>query len=172
MRKDFLEIGKFVGSHGIKGLAKVQHWCDSAEFFAAFKTLYLKDNGGYTAVSVQSAKPHGNIMLLKLKGVETIEQAEEYRGKILYIKRSDARLEDGRYFIEEVIGCAVFDFNTKEPLGVLKDVTQNPANDIWHIEKDGKEYLMPAIKQFINKVDIDSEEAYVTAPKGIFDDED
>lgn len=171
MRKEFLEIGKFVGSHGIKGLAKVQYWCDSAEFFAAFKTLYLKENG-YNAVTVQSAKPHGNIILLKIKGVETIEQAEEYRGKILYLKRSDAHLEEGRYFIEEIIGCSVYDFNTKELLGKLKDITENPANDIWHIEKDGKEYLMPAIKQFINKVDIDKEEAYITPPKGIFYDED
>ncbi len=171
MRKDFLEIGKFVGSHGIKGLIKVQYWCDDAEFFASFKTLYLKDNSGYKPISVQSAKPHGNIILLKLKGVDTIEQAEEYRGNVVYIKRDDAVLEDGRYFIEEIIGCKVFDFNTKEQFGVLSDVTQNPANDIWHIEKDGKEYLMPAIPQFINKVDIDKEEAYITPPKGIFDDE-
>lgn len=171
MRKDFLEIGKIVGSHGIKGLAKVQYWCDDAEFFAKFKTFYLKKSGGYDAVIAESAKPHGNIILLKLKGVNTIEEAEQFRGNILYIKRDDAKLEEGRYFIEEIIGVKVYDFETKEFLGILKDVTENPANDIWHIEKDGKEYLFPAIKQFINKVDIEKEEAYITAPRGTFDDE-
>ena len=81
------------------------------------------------------------------------------------------KLEEGRYFIEEILGVRVYDFETKEFLGVLKDVTENPANDIWHIEKDGKEYLMPAIKQFINSVDIDKEEAYIKAPRGTFDNE-
>ncbi len=169
MKKEFLEIGKIVGVHGIKGFMKVQYWCDNAEFFCGFKKLYLNEN---ECLEVESSKPHSNIILLKAKGISTIEQAESYRGKVLFIKREDAVLDEDRHFIEEVIGCNVYDNETKELLGKITDVTQNPANDIWHIEKDGKEYLFPAIDEFVVSVDVEAEKAVIKVLKGIFDDED
>ena len=169
MKKKFLEIGKIVGVHGIKGYMKVQYWCDDTDFFCQFKNLYFNEN---EKLKIEISKPHGNIILLKAKGINTIEQAESYRGRVLFIKREDAILEEGRHFIEELIGCEVFDDENGDYLGKIIDVTQNPANDIWHIENNGKEYLLPAIDECIIKVDIDNEKAYIKALKGIFDDED
>lgn len=169
MKKEFLEIGKIVGVHGIKGFMKVQYWCDDTDFFCSFKNFYFDNK---EKLEVEYSKPHGNIVLLKAKGISTVELAESYRGKILLIKREDAQIQEGRHFIEELIGCSVYDNDSGEMLGKITDVTQNPANDIWHIEKDGKEYLLPAIDECIIKVDIEAEKAYIKVLRGIFDDED
>lgn len=169
MKKEFLEIGKIVGVHGLKGFMKVQYWCDDSDFFCSFKKFYLNEN---TVLDVESSKPHGNIILLKAKGISTIEEAESMRGKTLLIKREDAILEEGRHFIEEIIGCSVYDSENGELLGKLTDVTDNPANDIWHIEKEGREYLFPAIDEFIVSVDVETEKIVIKVLKGIFDDED
>ena len=77
---------------------------------------------------------------MKIDGIATVEEAMKYKNTILYIKREDADIGD-RYFIQELIGCSVYHSETKELLGKITDVTQLPANDIWHISKDGKEYL-------------------------------
>ena len=168
MKKDFLEIGKIVGVHGIKGIMRVQPWCDDASFFCSFKRFYLNNN---TELQVEISKPHGNVMLLKVKDIDTVEQAETLRGNILLISRDDAKLPEGRHFIEELIGCKVYDQENDTLLGKITDVTQNPANDIWHIVNNGKEYLHPAIDDCIISIDVEKEIAVIKPLKGIFDDE-
>ena len=81
MKKQYLDSGKIVGTHGIKGEVRIDPWCDSPEFLCAFKKLYL-DNKGEAFIEVKS-RPHKNITLAKIKGVDTIEQAEKLRGKIV-----------------------------------------------------------------------------------------
>ena len=101
-----------------------------------------------------------------------IETAEKYRGKVLYIKRDDASLPEGRYFVSEIIGSSVFDTDSGELLGTLCDVSETGANDVWHIKNDGREYLVPAIPSVIVSVDIEKERIELRPLKGIFDDED
>ena len=104
MIKDYLEIGQIVGTHGVRGELRVQPWCDSPEFFKKFKTLYY-DAHGEKSVGVVCARPHGNIALLRLDGCDTVEKAASLRGKVLYMRRSDAHLKKGDWFIAELIGC-------------------------------------------------------------------
>ncbi len=170
MKKRFLEAGKIVGTHGIRGMVRIQPWSDSPEFLSDFETLYL-DKDGVSAVRVGSVKPHGNVSLAKFEGVETIEQAEALRGKTVYISREDVELPDGRYFISDIIGSEVFDISGAR-LGQLCDVSETGANDVWHIKNDGKEYLVPAIDEVIVSVDVDEERIVLNPMKGIFDDED
>ena len=108
---------------------------------------------------------------MKIDGITTVEEAMKYKNSVLYIKREDADIGD-RYFIQELIGCEVYHSETKEVLGRIANVTQLPANDIWHIVKDGKEFLVPAVEQVIVKVNVLDEVAYINPMKGIFDDED
>ena len=171
MKKQFLETGKIVGTHGIRGQVRILPWCDSPEFLCDFKKLYLDENG-QEALAVASAKPHGNIVIATIKGIDTIEAAERYRNRVLYINRRDVRLEAGRYFIDDLIGCAVFDTDSMELLGELSDVSQTGANDVWHIKRGEKEYLIPNIPDVVKKVDIDAERIEIRVMKGIFDDED
>ena len=103
MIKDYLEIGQIVGTHGVRGELRVQPWCDSPEFFKKFKTLYY-DAHGEKSAGVVGARAHGNIALLRLDGCDTVEKAASLRGKVLYIRRSDAHLKKGDWFIAELIG--------------------------------------------------------------------
>ncbi len=168
--KKYLETGKIVGTHGVKGMVRVQAWSDSGEFLKNFKTFYTDDKGE-KSLKVNSVTPHGNVVLIAFKDVDTIEKAEALRNKIIYIDRNDVKLPKGRYFIDDLIGCSVFDADTNELLGELSDVSQTGANDVWHIKKGDKEYLVPAIDEVIVSVDIENENTVIRPLKGILDDE-
>lgn len=172
MIKEFLEIGKIVSTHGIKGEVRVQPWCDSGEFIKQFKTLYF-DKHGKKSISVLSCRPHGNVVIMGLDGVDTPEKAQEQRGKVLYIRRSDAKLKKGQYFIAELIGCKVVDADNEEKqYGVISDVSETGANDVWHIKGvDGKEYLIPSIPQVVIDTDVEEGIVKITPLRGIFDEE-
>lgn len=166
----FIECGQIVNTHGVRGEVKVNPWCDSPKFLLQFKKFYLNNNGTRELTCV-SSRVANNVVLMKLDGITTVEEAMKYKNAVLYIKREDADIGD-RYFIQELIGCQVLCNETKEVLGKITNVTQLPANDIWHIEKNGKEYLVPAIEQVIVSVNVADEVAYINPMKGIFDDED
>lgn len=168
--KRYLETGKIVGTHGVKGMVRVQAWSDNGEFLKKFKTFYT-DCEGKNSLKATSVTPHGNVVLIGFKGIDTIEKAEALRNKVIYIDRNDVKLPKGRYFISDLIGCSVFDTDTNEILGTLSDVSQTGANDVWHIKKDDKEYLVPAIDEVIVSVDIENQNAIIRPLKGIFDDE-
>lgn len=173
MIKSYLEIGEIVGTHGVRGEIRVNPWCDTPDFMTKFKTLYFDSNGG-CAVQVKSARPHGNIVLLTINGVDTVEKAQKLRGKVLYMKRSDAKLPKGKYFIAELIGCKVYDADDEaKRYGTLTDVSPTGANDVWHITDDGgKEYLIPAIPDVVISTEVESDRIIIRPLKGIFDDED
>ena len=171
MKKEYLETGKIVGTHGVKGTVRVQPWCDSGDFLKQFKYIYTDKNGD-NKIAVSSVQPHGNIVLMNFKGIDTIEKAETLRNKVIYIARKDVKLPEGRYFIDDLTGCTVTDADSGNTLGILTDVSSTGANDVWHITANGKEYLVPAIDEVIVSVDTDNEAIFIKPLKGIFDDED
>ena len=170
MLNKYLQAGKVVGTHGIRGEMRVEVWCDSPEFLAKFKKLYT-DKGGNGVFKVKS-RAHGNICLVKADGVDSIESAEKYRGRVLYIDRADCKLPKGSYFITDIIGCVAVSFDTNEEYGTVCDVSQTGANDVWHIKRNDNEYLIPNVPEFVKKVDIEDGKVYITPLKGTFDDED
>ena len=172
MIKDFLAVGQIVGTHGVRGEMRINPWADSPDFLKQFKTLYY-DAEGKSSVKVISARPHGNIVLMKLEGIDTVEAASVMRNKRLYMRRADARLDDGVYFIEELIGCDVIDADDEsKQYGKISDVSETGANDVWHITDDGgKEYLIPAIPSVVIDTDVKENRVLIRPMKGIFDDE-
>ena len=169
MKKEFLEVGQVVGTHGVRGTMRVKPWSDESDFLSDFKRVYL--DKGETELKIVSAKAHGNVTLLDIKGIDSIEKAEALRGKVLTVSRDDIALPEGRYFVDELMGCAVTDADTGENLGTITDVSKTGANDVWHITKGGNEYLIPAIESVIVSVDVEKEIAVLRPLKGIFDDE-
>lgn len=170
MIKEYLEIGKITSTHGIKGEMRVQPWCDTPEYMKSFKTLYL-DKKGEKPITVKS-RPNGNMVIMKIQGVDTVESAAEYRNKVIYMKRSDAKLPDGTWFIQELIDCTVIDADNEGIVyGAISDVSQTGANDVWHIKKDDKEYLIPAIPDVVIDTDVVKGIIKIRPLKGIFDDE-
>lgn len=169
MLKQFLEIGQIVSTHGVKGELRVNPWCDTPEFMKKFKTLYFDDKGE-NAVKVVICRPHGNIVILKLEGIDTVEQAQKLRNKVLYMSRKDAKIKKGDWFIQDLIGCTVYDADDNSVIyGTLTDVAQTGANDIWFITNNGKEYIIPAIKDVVINVDVENDSVFIKPLKGIFD---
>lgn len=170
MIKEFLEGGKIVGTHGVIGEMRVECWCDSPQFLAQFKTLYFEQ--GREKVKVK-ARAHKNMVLIKIPTVDTIEQADAYRGKILYIKRSDIKLEEGVNFVQDLIGLEVTDSDTNEVYGTVNDVLRTGSNDVYEMKgTDSKMYYIPAIPDIVDEIDIKGNKIMITPMKGLFSDED
>ena len=171
MIKKYLELGQIVSTHGIKGEMRFNPWCDSPDFVKKFKTLYY-DNKGEKSVKVVSARPHGNVVILMLDGIDDVDKAKALKNTILYMKRSDALLPKGTWFLQELFDCTVIDDNNGKILGTIIDVSETGANDVWHIKTpNGSEVLIPAIKQVIVNVDVESGIVKINPIKGLFEDE-
>jgi len=170
MISDFLEIGTIVGTHGIRGELRVNPACDSPEFFAGFDVLYY-DAQGSDPVRILGARTNKNIALLRLEGVDSIEAAQPLRGRTLFFRRADAQLEKGRYFIAELLGCEVYDVDDPTlRYGVIGDVSQTGANDVWHIRTDnGNEVLIPVIDAVVKSVDIEAGRVEVVMLEGLLE---
>lgn len=169
MIKQFLETGKITGTHGLKGEVRVQPWADSPEFLAEFDELYL--DKGAKKIEIKAARVHKNMLIMKINGVDTIDDAEKLRNKILYMDRDDVELEEGAYFIQDLIGLDVLDDETGEKIGILAEVTETGANDVYHIKTDeGKVYLIPAIPDVVKDISLEDGAIRVFKMKGLFDE--
>lgn len=171
MKKQFLEAGKIVGVHGLKGEVRIDPWCDGPEFLTKFPCLYDK-NG--TAHTVRSGKVHKNVAIIGFADVKTVEEAEKLRGMVVYINKEDAKLPEGVYFVQDLIGLEAVDAADGTRYGVLTDVIQTGANDVYQITKDGKDYLIPKIPEVVTSVDIEGGRVLINTGivGGLFDDED
>ena len=167
----YLETGKIVGTHGIKGELRVEPWCDSPAFLTQFETLYAKN--GATVLKVNSARVLKNIVLMQLNGVTTVEQADKLRGTVLYINRNDVTLPEGRYFISDLLGLRVCDADNAEICyGNITDVLKTGANDIYQVTDDAQKcYLIPVIDDVVIETDLTAGIVRIRPMKGIFDDE-
>ena len=171
MKQQYIETGVITGTHGVRGELRVQPWCDTPEDLTIHKQLFLDAAGG-ESLKITNARAHKQMVILKVKGIDTVEAAEALRGKTLYLSRKSLKLREGQYLIADLIGCAVYDSADHTLLGKITDVSRTGANDVWHVQKDGQEYLIPAIPPVIDRVDVDNDEVFITPLKGIFDHED
>ena len=105
MGKDLLELGKVVAIHALKGEIRLQPWCDTPDFAAGFKKVYLDGE----PIKVRSARPHKNIVIMQLDGINTPEAAQALVNKVLYISRDQVKLPKGTYFVADLIGLKVVD---------------------------------------------------------------
>ena len=170
MEKSFLELGEIVGTHGVRGELRFNPWCDTPDFVKNFKTLYF-DNGGKKPVAVLSSRVHGNVVLLKLDGVDTMEKAQALKTKILYIDKASYELPDNTWFVEDLLGCKVQEIDSDTVYGTLTDIQKYPANDVWTVKTpSGDTVLMPAIKDVVINADIENKTVYIKALKGLFSD--
>lgn len=169
MKKQFLEIGKIVSTHGIKGEVRVQPWCDDGEFLTEFDRLYFRK--GEEIVEITSARVHKNVVVMKLQGVDDMAAAQQLRNKILYMNRDDVELDEGSYFVQDLLGMRVLDADTGREYGLLTEVTETGANDVYHIQdSNGKINLIPAIPDVIKETDVDENVMKITPIPGLFED--
>ncbi|MBQ8688638.1 MAG: 16S rRNA processing protein RimM [Ruminococcus sp.] len=169
MKKEYLEIGKIVNVHGLRGDVKVMPWCDAPEFLCEFDTLYLGKE--HEEITVAYARPFKSTVILHIDGLDVVEEAEKLRNQILYIHRDDVELEEGVYFIQDLIGLQVIDADNGTVYGVLKDVSQTGANDVYEVrdEAQKKSYWIPAIPDVIVDTDVDGGVMKIRPLEGLLD---
>jgi 16S rRNA processing protein RimM len=169
-QKRYLEIGKITNVHGLAGEVKVYPWCDDAAFLCSFDTLYT-DRNGRNAVNVLRSRLQQNMVILQLEGVTTRDAAEKLRGTVLYMDRDDVELDEGTYFVQDLIGLEVIDADTGKVWGTLRDVMQTGANDVYSVwnAEDKREYLVPAIPDVVLETDIEGGKMVIRPLEGLFD---
>ena len=169
-KQQFLEVGQIVSTQGLKGEMRVDPWCDGPEFVCMFDKLYLK-NG--QAVKITKSRVQKNVAVIKVEGIDTIEQADAMRRTVLYINRDDVRLDKDVFFVQDILGCEVVDIDTKAVYGKVSDVLKTGANDVYEITgENGKKYLLPVIDEVVISTDTENGVIEIRPLKGIFDDED
>ncbi|HAE52584.1 MAG TPA: 16S rRNA processing protein RimM [Ruminococcus sp.] len=165
MKKEFLEAGKIVTTHGIKGEVKIMPYTDTPELLSEFDRLFIgKDK---KELIIERARVFKNMVIAKIQGVDTPEDAEKYRNKILFMHRDDLELDENTYFIQDLIGMEVKDADTGVLYGKIKDVMQTGANDVYVIEGE-KEYLIPAIPDVVINTDVDGNLMLIRPLEGLF----
>ena len=171
MKKQYLEIGKIVNVHGLGGMVKVMPWCDSAEFLSEFEVLYRGRE--HKPMEIERAAVQKNMVLMKFAGVDTPEAANALRNTVLYMNRDDVELDDDTYFIQDLQGMHVRDADSGKEYGVLHDVLQTGANDVYEVESpEGKMLLVPVIPEVVLNVDFETDTITIRPLKGLFDDAD
>lgn len=170
--KEYIEAGKIVTTHGIKGELKLYPWCDDPEMFNSIKQIYF-DSNGTKSEKITGVRIQKTMILLKLESLDTIEDAAKFRDKIIYVRREDIPLEEGEFLIQDLIGLKVLNADTNLEYGILSDVSQTGANDVYHIKfPDGKERLIPVIEQVVIETLLDEGIMRIRPLEGLFDDED
>ena len=169
-RRQFLEAGRIVRTHGVRGELVLEPWADSAEFLLGIEELYF-DSQGQRPAGLKSSRTHKNRLLIRLCGVDTKEQGEALRSKVLYLDRDQVQLEPGRFFLEDLMGLRAVDGRTGQVYGRIAEVISTPANDVYRIvEESGEgEYLFPAVEHMIKEISIERGVAELLPIPGIFD---
>ena len=164
----YLEIGQIVNTFGIKGMVKVQPFTDDIEQFENLKTIYIKNKSEQKEYEIEEVKYHKNMILLKLKGINNIEEANLLRQSYLLKDREkEEPLKEGTYYIVDLLGLEVYDDNGNL-LGTLEDIFNTGSNDIYVVKNElGKQILLPAISEVIKEIDIKNKKIIVHLIKGL-----
>lgn len=167
MKKEYLEAGKIVTTHGIRGEVKIMPYTDTPELLAEFDRLFIGKNKD--ELYIERSRVFKNMVIAKIEGVDTPEAAEKLRNKLLYMHRDDLELDDDTYFIQDLIGLEVRDADSGRVYGVIADVMQTGANDVYVVKGEDREYLVPAIADVVVSTDVENDVMTIRPLDGLFD---
>ncbi|MBR3825159.1 MAG: ribosome maturation factor RimM [Lachnospiraceae bacterium] len=168
---ELLQVGIITSTHGVRGEVKVYPTTDDVKRFKKLKDIILDTGKEKLPLEIEGVKFFKQMVILKFKGLDNMNDVEKFRQKSLYVTRANAvRLRKDEYFIADLIGIKVYDEEDKE-LGVLEDVMVTGANDVYVIKMtDGRELLLPAIKQCVLEVDVPEGRMKVHVLEGLLED--
>lgn len=170
MKKEYLECGQICSAHGVRGVLKVEPWCDSPSVLASLKYIYFEKNGSYRQSRVVSASLSGALVLLSLEDVCDRESAQALRGVTVYAHRDDIPVPEGSVLIADMIGLDVIDADSGRVYGTLADVTDGVRHQIYTVKTDKGEVLFPAVSEFLEEIDTERG-VFIRPIPGFFDDE-
>lgn len=164
----YLEVGQIVNTFGVKGFLKVVPFTDNLERFEELKTIYICKKDDMKEVQIEEIKYHKDMILMKLKNIDDMTEAEKYKGLFLKIDRKDAKkLPKDTYFIADLLGLEVYT-DEGELLGKVDDIFQTGSNDVYVVKDElGKQILLPSIPEVLKEIDLKNEKILVHLIKGL-----
>lgn len=167
MKKEYIECGKIIAPHGIRGLVKLESWCDSLKVLATRKRVYILKGGEYLEFPVISASAAANSVIMNI-GIDSRESAQALKGTVLYLHREDIPVPKGAVLISDMIDLPVIDVDTGKVYGTLVEVTDVPQGKLYGIKTGTGMTYLPERPEFVKKIDID-EGIFVKPIPGFFD---
>lgn len=169
-RQQYLECGRAVSTHGVRGTLRLESYCNNPETLAKLRTLYKKNKtGGFDPMRVRAASVQKNMVLVTFEDIKTLDEAIPYKSCMFYLDRSDLKLCDGEVFIADILGHEIVDVDNGEKYGILKEVLSPSGRDVYVVrdEENGKEFMIPAVDEFIKEIDVDGGKIYVRLIEGM-----
>ena len=167
----YLEAGKVVTTHGVRGERTPELGCDGAAFLKTGGRRYTTPQGG-RCYKITSIRPQGQMALLQLEGVSDMDAARALRGQVFYFDRDDATLPAGKWYVADLIGCEVQDADTGKVYGVVTSVDHPGAQDIYTVKAtSGKENMLPGVEAFLKERNPPEGYLLVTPIPGLLDDD-
>jgi len=174
VKQKYLECGKAVSTHGVRGTLRLESYCDSPDKLARLRRLYVKmPDGSYECMKVRAASVQKNMVLCTFEALTTLEAAIPFKGTVFYADRADFKLDDNVNFIADMIGLGVYDAVTGEKYGTLSEVISPAGRDIFVVDDvRGGNFMIPSVPEFIIRIDTDSENKgiYVKLIEGLRDE--
>lgn len=150
MKKQRLEAGQIVNTHGVRGEVRIQPWADEAAFLTRFRRFYIDG----AEIKVRACRVHKQLCIASLEGVDDVNAAMALKGKVIFIDRDDAHLPAGTVFLQDMIGARALDEAGTE-LGQVEDILSEPAASVLVIRGE-REILIPDVPAFVRKKDADA----------------
>ena len=155
-QNQYIEAAKIVNTHGIGGDVVAESYCDSPDILRKLPSLFLKTATGYHKLEIKKASLFKGRVLFHFCGYDTIETAIPLKNKMIYALREDFHLQEGEFFIRDLIGLPVYHVNDGTVYGKVSDVLNYGAQDLYEILKpDGQKVLIPVVKEFVKAVDLE-----------------
>jgi 16S rRNA processing protein RimM len=166
--KERLEVGQIVNTFGINGFVKVYPYVDDVSRFDNLKKVHIKSKKEEKELQIEDVKYQKNMVLVKFKGIDKIEDAEKLRNSYIEIDRADAiPLEEGQYFIADLLGLDVY-LDTGEKLGILDDIYNSGSSDIYVVKNElGKQFLLPYIDDVVKQINLEEGKIIVHIIEGL-----
>ena len=146
----YIEAGRICNAHGVTGEVKIEVWLDSPQFMKKCGRIFIEGR----EFKISSAKTHKGFLIARLEGIDDVNAAMSLKARTAYILRSDAKLPQGGYFIQDLIGARVQDEQGRE-IGRLTEVLERPASNIYVVQGE-EEHLIPAVPEFIMSTDFEA----------------
>ena len=168
MSDEFITIGKVVSTQSNKGEVKVLPLTDSTDRFKNLDTVFLRNSNSLTTLNIEKIRIKENVVILKLKDIENIQEAKMMVGSFLEVKRKNAvKLPKDTYFVFEIIGLEVYDENNIF-LGKVENVISTGSNDVYIVrDKNKKELFIPAIREVVKNIDLEKKRITIKMVDGL-----
>lgn len=165
---DYLKVGQIINTHGVRGEIKVFPLTDDIKRFGKLKVIYMKQADDYREYKLEGIKYFKNLVIVKLEGINSMNEAVKLVDSYLYVNRENAvKLSKDTYFVADLIGIDVYNMDD-ESLGTIINVFSTGSNDVYEIKKDdGKTFLIPAIKDVVKEIDIEKRSMRIELLEGL-----